>query len=360
MKVRHIARYLLCVGLYYSGIFFLARSFRRMHGTRRIVILAYHSFSDSIRYLDLAVSPSLFMEQVRYLRNSFRALTLSDALAPRDGTANVTGDLAVVTVDDGYADNFQPLIEAAKKYGVPATVYLTTDCIDARQPTTVMWIILAIHHAATESIDLREFGVGSIWIRTPGEKELAIQEIDKALKPLPASQRSAMIERLLERSGGGTIVRQRAQSIMLQWEQVRLMHSAGIEFGGHTRTHPLLSCLDVSAVHDEIVGSIQRIREMVGVETVTFAYPYGGHGDVSETVVEICRGSGATAAVMLIDGEMPGSDLFKIPRMIVTSDRSTTPLGKFSRAMWACELEGLVDLVRYFMASVVGRRTRVQ
>ena len=56
MKARYLARYLLCFCLYYFGIVFLARTIRRWHGNHRVVILAYHSFSDRIRYLDMAVS----------------------------------------------------------------------------------------------------------------------------------------------------------------------------------------------------------------------------------------------------------------------------------------------------------------
>jgi peptidoglycan/xylan/chitin deacetylase (PgdA/CDA1 family) len=356
MKLRHVARYALCVSLYYSGVLSMARAIRRARRRPRVVILAYHSFSDSVRYLDMAISPSLFMEQLRYLRRSFRTLTVSDFLALGDSVTHAADDIALVTVDDGYADNFGPLVEAARTHGVPATVYLTTGCIDTGEPTTAMWIMLAIHHAAAESIDLPEAGVGPVRIRTPVEKEAAIREIDKALKLLPPGERDALIGRLLERSGSEALIRQRARSAMLEWEQVRLMQGAGIEFGAHSLTHPALSGLGPAAARDEIAGSIRRVREMLGVGAVTFAYPFGGHADVSEAVVRICKESGATAAVMLVDGEMPGGDRFRIPRMMVTSDRSTTPLGAFSRAVWACELEGLVDAVRHFAASVAGHR----
>ena len=60
------------------------------------------------------------------------------------------------------------------------------------------------------------------------------------------------------------------------------MHLAGVEFGAHTLTHPVLSGLDPAAARDEIVTSVQRVREMLGVDTVTFAYPYGGQADVNE------------------------------------------------------------------------------
>ena len=346
MKFRHVARYVLCFGLYYSGVFHLFRRIRRMVKIHRMVILTYHSFSHDMCYLDMGVSPTLFIEQVKGLLHSFRVLTLSEALAICDEAPEMSGDLAVITVDDGYADNFQPLVDAVTQYGVPTTVFLTTNCIDAGEPTAVMWVMLAVHNASIKSIDLPEIGVRSLSIGTSSDKESAIRKIDAALKPLSANERAVIIERLLACTGEDSLVRQRARSTMLDWKQVRLMHAAGIEVGAHSLTHPVLSRLNDSAVRDEICGSIQRVRDMVGVETVTFAYPYGGQADVNENVVEICRRSGATAAVMLTDGDMPGGDRFRIPRMIVTSDRSTTPWGHFSRAMWACELEGLVDIFR--------------
>ncbi|MFO1431861.1 MAG: polysaccharide deacetylase family protein [Candidatus Competibacteraceae bacterium] len=342
MQLGRLAKYLFCLVIYYSGVFFLVRAIRRARGRRRIVILAYHSFSDHIRYLDMAISPSLFRQQVRYLCKAFKVLTLSDLLATHHSSTGLPGDMAVITVDDGYADNFQPLMEAIEKFNAPATVFLTTDCIDTGCPTTVMWTMLAIHHAAVDAIALPELAIDLVSIRTLPEKEAAIKRINAALKPLSARQRDAIIDRLLERSGAASQVRELSRSSMLSWEQVRRMHKAGVEFGGHTLTHPVLSWLEPIAVRKEIDGSIQRIREMTGTRAVTFAYPYGGDTAVSESVVEICRNSDACAAVLLTEGEMPGSDPFKIPRMLIVGDRATPPWGSFSRAMWACELEGLV------------------
>ena len=346
MRVRHWARYLLCVSLYYSGALLLARSIRRRCGNYRLVILTYHSFSDVVQYLDMAIFPSLFMKQVQCLGKYFKVQTLSDALARHYGTADVRGDSAVVTVDDGYADNVYPLVKAAKTYGVPATVFLTTDCIDNGQPTTVMWVMLAIHYATTELINLPEVGIENMWIRTRSEKEDAIRRIDCALKPLTGNQRNEVIKQLIGKSGAEGLIRKNGEAVMLTWDQVRAMKAEGIEFGAHTLTHPVLSLLDAAGVQHEIVGSIHRIREMLGAENVIFAYPYGSDAEVSAEVVEICRRSGATAAVVLGEGDAPINDFFKIPRLMVTSDRSTTPWGQFSKAIWACELEGLVDVVR--------------
>ena len=355
MKVRHLVKYLLCVFLYYSGILFLRRTARVWRGRYRLVVLAYHSFSDEISYLDMAVPPSLFREQLRYLCSAFKVESLSALLAAWRGKTPVQADTAVITVDDGYADSFRPLMDAATAFGAPSVLYLTTGCIDARRPTTVMWVMLAVHHAAVNSIDLSEFGLGVISVRTSAQKESAIRAIDGYLKPLSAARRDDLVEALVEKCGNRDTVEALARSAMLHWDQIRLMRSAGVEFGAHTVTHPVLSGLESTAAREEICASVGRVKEMLGIEAVDFAYPYGGPSEVDSAAVEICRNSGARSAVMLTGGDMPGSDLFSIPRTMVTSDRSTSPWGSYSRAVWACELEGLVDVARELVGPAAGR-----
>lgn len=358
MSARHFGRYLLCLCLYYSGIMFLARAARLWRGRYRLVVLAYHSFSDGISYLDMAVPPSLFREQLRYLCREFKVRSLSSALAAWQGESGVRGDTAVITVDDGYADNFQPLMDAAVTLGAPSTLYLTTGCIDARRPTTFMSVMLAVHHAAVKSIDLSEFGLGAMPIQTPAEKESAIRAIDGYLKPLSSGRREEVVDALIEKTGNRDMVRELARSAMLSWDQVRAMRAAGVEFGAHTVTHPVLSGLDSLAAYDEIRASVQRVKDMLKSDAVDFAYPYGSRSEVDDAAVEICRSSGARSAVMLVEGNMRDADIFTIPRTMVTRDRSTAPWGSYSRAVWACELEGLVDVARNLALPAARRPAR--
>jgi peptidoglycan/xylan/chitin deacetylase (PgdA/CDA1 family) len=349
--VRYSARYLLCFCLYYSGVFFLVRCIRRLLGRYQVVILAYHSFSDDLRYLDMAIPARLFLRQVRSLRNAFKVATLSDVLAACDRATPPEEDYAVITVDDGYSDNFEPLMEAIEKYGVPSTVYVTTDCIDLRQPSAAMWVMLAIHYATAESVTLPEIGIGATWIRSRAEKDSAVRDIDGVIKLMPASEQRAVIDTLLEKCGSATVVRELAQTVMLDWNQIRVMHNAGIEFGAHTLSHPVLAELWPQALRYEIEGSIRRVKEMLSLEAVSFAYTYGDVDCVSEKAIQVCRTSGATAAVTLSEGRLSSHDRFAIPRTMVTCDRCMTPWGSFSRAMWACEMEGLVDLFRSMRAN---------
>ena len=58
---------------------------------------------------------------------------------------------------------------------------------------------------------------------------------------------------------------------------VREMKSGGIDFGGHTHTHPLLPTLSPEAAHDEIMKAKKLLEEWTGEESTLFAYPNGAY-----------------------------------------------------------------------------------
>ena len=341
----HWVKYVAAVLVYYSGLFWALRMFRRWRRGGRVVVLTYHSFSETMSYLNMAVPASLFLEQVRYLQNTFRAKTLSGWLSSGDESQMFSDDVVILTVDDGYADNYEPLLAAADR-GTPSTLFVTTDCIDTAEPTSVWMVMLAIHHASTDAIDLRSEGLGILQINDVKNKEEAVRRIDTYMKPLSNQRRREVLEQLLEKTGKRDVVKQLARTAMLDWRQIKTLHSRGVEIGAHSITHPVLSRWDAETVTREVGGSIQRLKQQIGMEQVTFAYPYGSESEVNGEVVEICKQSGARAAVMLTSGDLKHCDQFRVPRKMVTADLSISPWGSYSKALWACELEGTLDPIK--------------
>ena len=345
MSLAHWVKYTVAVPIYYSGLFWALRMFRRWRLGGRVVVLTYHSFSETMSYLNMAIPASLFLKQVQYLQSDFRAQTLSGWLSSGDQNQMLSDDVVIITVDDGYADNYEPLLTAADR-GAPSTLFVTTGCIDTAEPTSVWMVMLAIDHASTDAIDLRSEGLGILQINKVEDKEEAVRRIDTYMKPLSNQRRREVLEQLLEKAGKRDVVKQLARAAMLDWGQIKTLHSRGVEIGAHSITHPVLSRWDAETVNQEVVGSIQRLKQQVEVGEVTFAYPYGSEHEVSGEVVEICKRSGARAAVMLVRGDLKRCDEFRIPRKMVTTDLSTSPWGSYSKALWACELEGTLDPIK--------------
>jgi peptidoglycan/xylan/chitin deacetylase (PgdA/CDA1 family) len=60
-------------------------------------------------------------------------------------------------------------------------------------------------------------------------------------------------------------------------DQVRYWANQGIEFGAHTRTHRDLTILTDAELADEIAGSAEDLKQLLGAPATSFAYPHGSY-----------------------------------------------------------------------------------
>lgn len=99
-----------------------------------ITILIYHRVgAGSGGEMDL--EPRVFEDQLSWLRERHRVLTLDDAvqeLARPAGTPQSPG--VVLTFDDGTADWVDHVLPALDRHGLPATFYVSTDFVDRGAP----------------------------------------------------------------------------------------------------------------------------------------------------------------------------------------------------------------------------------
>ena len=125
-------------------------------------------------------------------------------------------------------------------------------------------------------------------------------------------------------SGTGTAPRP-----LLRWNEVAELASAGVEFGGHSMSHPRLTALDPARLEAEISGSRQAIEERLGVRPTTFAPPYG---DSNAAVRAAIARWFECAAGTVFGRVMPASDAFDVPRIEMHYYRT--------EARWNAFLEG--------------------
>ena len=104
--------------------------------TRRLPILCYHGIAvdDEDRWDPaLFMSQSTFERRMRLLREGrYHVVTLTEGLRRlREG--RLAPRSVAITFDDGNHDFFTRALPVLKRYGLPATVYLTSFC-DFRAP----------------------------------------------------------------------------------------------------------------------------------------------------------------------------------------------------------------------------------
>ena len=89
-----------------------------------ILVLAYHRVADlPLDPQALAVRPEHFRSQLRFLSEHYQILRLEDSW-PR-----VEKPAAIVTFDDGYADNATAALPILEEEEVPATFFVSVGAV---------------------------------------------------------------------------------------------------------------------------------------------------------------------------------------------------------------------------------------
>lgn len=100
-------------------------------------------------------------------------------------------------------------------------------------------------------------------------------------------------------------------------EQLGALAAAGIEIGGHTRTHADLGKIaDEVQLRDEIVGGRDDLEQALGIEIHHFAFPYGLHKNLNTAAFRIAEDAGFASVCSAYGGyNLPGDDAFHLQRI---------------------------------------------
>lgn len=295
-------------------------------GPRRLIVLAYH------RILDIAdedahpgdpelvsTSVSGFERQMRFVRDNFTPLSLADVLDTLDRGAPLPPRSLVVTFDDGHFDNYTNAFPVLKSLGVPATIFLSTAYIDS--PHTPFWfdrVAQLFFHAPAGQMALRELEYTAT-LGTTQTRRHETGQLLRRLKREPNVRRLAVLDELEALLAQHVPAGKAPRRSAMTWDEVRKMASAGIEFGSHTVTHPILSRLDDAEVLRELSDSRERIRSQTGRPTDTVAYPVGKADAYDDRTIQAAKACGYRIGLSYETGVNAhlGAALFELRRLAV-------------------------------------------
>jgi peptidoglycan/xylan/chitin deacetylase (PgdA/CDA1 family) len=252
---------------------------------------------------------TVFTWQMAQVARFFHVLPLREAMdALRDG--KLPSRAASITFDDGYADNAEEALPILLRYHLPATFFISTGFLDGGR----MWndtVIESIRTTQCDRLNLEDLGCGVHDLVTPHQRRAAIDTFLPLIKYLPPDARLRAVDEIKCRTK--TVLR---NDLMMSRAQVRDLHRAGMEIGGHTVSHPILSRLDLSAARAEINQGRQHLEDIIQDRVRFFAYPNGRPGeDYSASHVELVRELGFIGAVSTARGVATQTiDPFQLPR----------------------------------------------
>lgn len=261
-------------------------------------ILYFHRVNDEHDPFFPAMDTALFDRQMRYLARHYEVVSLAQMLQRLDD--RVPGDMLAITFDDGYRDNLENALPILERYGLPATIFLTTAPMDSREPMWFERLAGAFRDTTCDRLDLEIDIPRRYLLRNREERLRANDRVYEQLRQLPNAERVTWLDRVLDQLGRPSLASR--QGRMLTWDDVRQMSRRGIDFGGHTVNHPFLSRLSGEGILAEASGCRVRIEEELQKPVRHFAYPSGRASDFGLDNAGLIRAAGYEAAVTTIWG----------------------------------------------------------
>ena len=277
----------------------------------RLTILIYHRVraqADAI--FPQEIDARQFDRLMRLVARSFRVMTLGTAaLRLAEGTLRARS--LVITFDDGYADNADVALPILQRHGLPATFFVSTGFLDGGR----MWndsIIECVRACAREELDLSALGLARHALANADQRRACIESLLFHIKYLDLEGREAAVQHLQRAAG----VRTLPADLMMQSEQVRALHRAGMEIGAHTVNHPILTSLSAADAQRELSEGRSQLQQIIDAPVDVVAYPNGKPGrDYDRSHVAMVEHLGYRAAVSTAGGvSRSGDDLFQLPR----------------------------------------------
>jgi peptidoglycan/xylan/chitin deacetylase (PgdA/CDA1 family) len=251
------------------------------HRGRGLIVLTYHSVGPAAEHPYLhRMPPDRFRAQLRYLKTHYDVVPVVeglDRLALRYGSLSSHRPMAAVTVDDGYADNYEHIFPIAREQNVPITIFVATDYLDSGRLPWPTRISALTHFASANRcyVPASEGSPVSLPIVTAEGKHAANRALRQALSKLDQPAREAALEELTRALAP---VQMRLLP-PLTWDQVREMQESSVVFGSHTCHHAWLDRVSAGELERELSVAKARIEAETAQACDTIAYPNGNHDE---------------------------------------------------------------------------------
>ena len=298
---------------------------------RGLTVLNYHRIGEPGDTLFdpglFSAAPEPFAAQVRYLTRNFDVIGMRDLV----GWEQRRGRFVMITFDDGYLDNYEAAYPILRAYGAPAVFFLTSGFLDTGRVAWWDEISWMVRTSRRDRLAANRWTITEVLLPTV-DRQTGLDRLLRIYKALPGRLTGEYLEFLAEALGTGRCAAE--PGMWMNWSHVREMHAQGMDFGGHTVTHPVLANLARSEQAAEVGECRRRIAAELGQTARAFSYPVGQRESFNATTQTCLREAGYEWAFSYYGGfNRPGeANPFDLRRVAV--ETHTTPAIFQSTTCW--------------------------
>lgn len=305
-------------------LFEMVRSVNR----RKLLILYYHRVVDRCRMSivsekDMCVDTARFDAQMKFLSERYNVLDEDAVIASIEGRRALPDNSVWVTFDDGFKDNYANAYPVLRRYGIPATFFVTTGFINRTTMYVEDYIAFVIENHPGGALEFELDGARHTF--PLGDEESRGRALSSMWGKVNDGRHTKMryLDMLVDAFGLGT---DKACNMYMDWAELKAMLGGGQFVGAHTVNHWPLSTMTGKDILSELTASKLEIRERLGVSVKTFAYPKGKKSDFDlDTCTPILRACGFKLSVTTIGGHNDLSrpdSVYNLRRLGVSYDDS--------------------------------------
>ncbi len=264
------------------------------------------------------VSRRMFAAQIERLTERYTIIPLDDALAILKNNSPIDRAYCVITFDDGYSDNYHNAFPVLQHFGATATFFIMGSCLVGSG--YIRWLdeyyyMLDQTRVTATLLHMK----GDRFPRLISPRGRWERRLTDLVRRWPHEDKDALIAALRVALKVDVPRNLLNSQLYLSAPQIQEMHHAGMTIGAHTMTHPFaLGHLPAETARQEVIRSVDVVRELTNQVYVPFAYPWGDPASYNRDIINLLKEIGAECAVTTAPGNN-GSDTppFELKRIAV-------------------------------------------
>jgi peptidoglycan/xylan/chitin deacetylase (PgdA/CDA1 family) len=281
----------------------LTRVLEALPQRRALMILNYHRIGNAeVTPFDSGVfsaTAEQFDSQIAYLKRRFHMANLEEALGMLSGDVP-QGTSVLVTLDDGYLDNYTLAFPILRRHGVQAVFFLPTAFVGSGK--LPWWDVIAyiIKHSIKKHIHLEYPEPANFDLISVGPKHVSAQILRLFTQVAVKDPEHFITE--LEKACEVSRPSGSVERCFLDWDEAREMQEHGMAFGSHTHSHEILTRLSPELQREEARYSRDILENELNRRVDILAYPVGLKHCFSADTISVLEQTGYRAAFSYYGG----------------------------------------------------------
>ena len=275
-----------------------------------VAILMYHSVMEDPRQENSTLggivhSREVFTRQMELISREYVPVSLDEVMQVLEDGQRPRPRSVVVTFDDGYTDNHEIAMPILNRVGIPATFYITVDCVEKGQlpwPGRLRYAFSTTNKISWNDINGKGWPLGN-----SGQREQAFLFASDLCARLAGGEQENFVEGVQKALQSGPP--EASRRLMMTWEGVRHLLKNGHIIGSHTLTHPNMAHIGEAAARWEMADSKRKLEEVLKAPVLHFSYPCPAlWPHWNESTRKLSREVGYRTAVTTVGGRVRQND----------------------------------------------------